>query len=518
VGIRSLLRRRKGVIFTVAILVVAVYLGVNLLAYSLTYKPEACLVCHIMKPYYNNWKASIHSKTSCIDCHPYRPSTIVLSSVRYLTGMYRLPIKSVVNDKECIVCHKPDTTKIVTFRGTPFNHLEHIKNTKRGKALHCTSCHYSVVQSKTHMSVDTNVCTLCHFYTTSPQYNQNCLICHGKQRKDVKIGEVNFSHDSFLKTGARCIECHNQTVSGSGEVPEERCTGCHMEPKSDSRDTTLIHKTHISQGNLNCFACHTSMEHGKDTIHFSRSIDLSCNDCHSSSHDITRDMYMGIGSQLVKDTPSAMYVSRIRCTGCHTLEKSIHGTQVLSKSWEAKKKSCVLCHKPGYDKMAEDMKNSMASFTDNLTKTLSQYRKVIEGRQAPKLYNNNLEKREIELRFLKEARGEHNVKYAFEIGKAIVSGVLEDYKKLGVNEKVLIPDQIAKPDGWCMFCHVTFQPDKPVQIKSLNNIKFDHAMHGEVGAECTKCHDQSQHRLATGPKISACKECHQEMNFSSKGK
>jgi nitrate/TMAO reductase-like tetraheme cytochrome c subunit len=513
VGISSFARRRKGLLLSLGIIIAVGYIGVNLLAYSLTYKPEACLTCHIMKPYYDNWKSSSHNKIGCIDCHPYRPSTIILSSVRYLSGTYRLPLKSSVEDKECILCHKPESTKIVNFRGTPFNHLEHIRKSKRGKNLHCTSCHYSVVQSKTHMDVDVGVCTLCHFYTTPPQYNQNCIVCHGRQRKELKIGEVNFSHESFLTTGARCIECHSQTVTGIGDAPEERCRDCHMEPKTDGRDTTRLHEIHIANGYVNCFKCHTRMEHGKETIHFSRAIDLSCSECHSSSHSAPRDMYMGIGSQSVKDSPSAMYVSRVRCTGCHTLEKSIHGKQVLSKSWEAKKKSCVLCHKPGYDKMVEDLKKGMTAFTDSLAKLVDQYGKALEERKSPAALVDAYRATERDLQFLKEGRGEHNVRYAFEIGKAIVSDVQQGYKKIGVSQKLTIPDQIAKADGFCTFCHATFQPDKELRVKVLKNIKFGHAQHVEMGTECTKCHDQAQHRLGTGLRTAACKECHQDKAF-----
>ncbi len=512
-GIRSLARRRKGLLFTIAIVVVAGYLGINLLAYSLTYKPEACLSCHIMKPYYDNWKGSSHNKVGCIDCHPYRPSTILLSSARYLSGTYRLPLKSSVEDKECILCHRPESTKIVNFRGTPFNHLEHIQKEKRGKNLHCTSCHYSLVQSTNHMDVDVGVCTLCHFYTTPPQYNQNCIVCHGQNRKEVKIGEVNFSHESFLTTGARCIECHSQTVTGVGEIPEERCMECHMEPKGEGRDATRLHEIHISKGYINCFRCHTRMEHGKETIHFSRAIDLACTECHSASHSSSRDMYMGIGGQTVKDTPSPMYVSRVRCTGCHTLEKSVQGKQILSKSWEAKKKSCVLCHRPGYEKMAEDLKKGMTSFTDALAKLVEEYGKTLGERKASPRQAEAYKGIEQDIQFLKEGRGEHNVKYAFEIGKTIVDRVQQGYKGLGVAQKVNIPDQIAKPDGYCTFCHATFQPDKDLRAKSLNNIKFDHPQHVEMGTECTKCHDQSQHRLGSGLKVAACKECHPDKKY-----
>jgi hypothetical protein len=513
VGIRSFVRRRKAVIFLIAIIVVVLYLGLNLLAYGLTYKPEACLACHIMKPYYDNWKSSGHNKVGCIDCHPYRPSTIVFSSVRYLAGTYRLPLKSSVEDKQCTVCHKPESNRIVNFRGTPFNHLEHIQKSKRGKALHCTSCHYSVVQSKTHMDVDVGVCTLCHFYTTPPQYNQNCVICHGMKRKDVKIGEVAFSHESFLKTGARCVECHSETVTGVGEVREERCRECHVEPKAEGRNPTRLHQIHISKAYVNCFRCHERMEHGKETTHFSRSIELSCDECHSTPHAPTRDMYMGMGSSHVKDMPSPMYVSRVRCTGCHTLERSLSGKDALPRSWEAKKKSCVLCHKPGFEKMAEDMKKSMASFTGELTAMLDQYGKTLRERKVPADLMEAYRADQRELQFLKEGRGEHNVKYAFEIGKKITASVQQGYKKLKIGQQPPLPGQISKQDGYCTFCHATYRPEGEIRVKALNNTVFDHALHVETGTECAKCHDPAQHRLGTGLLTSACKECHPDKKF-----
>jgi hypothetical protein len=223
-------------------------------------------------------------------------------------------------------------------------------------------------------------------------------------------------------------------------------------------------------------------------------------------------MYMGIGSPSVKDTPSAMYVSRVRCTGCHSLEKSIQGKQMLSKSWESKKKSCVLCHKPGYDKMAEDMKKGMAAFTDGLTKLVDQYGKVLDERKTPAPLSEDYQAIKGDLRFLLEGRGEHNVKYAFEIGKAIAAKVQEGYKKLGIAQKPAIPEHLAKPDGYCAFCHATFQPDKDLLV-TANHLKFNHRQHVEMDMGCTKCHDPKLHRLNGALLTKACKECHEDMKI-----
>ncbi|HME44794.1 MAG TPA: cytochrome c3 family protein [Syntrophorhabdales bacterium] len=511
-AIGKFVTRKKRLLFTLAIVVVLGYLGINLLAYSLTYKPEACLVCHIMKPFYDNWKASGHNKVSCVDCHPYRPSTIIFSTVRYLSGNYQLPLKSHVQDKECILCHKPDTIKVVSFKETPFNHLEHIKNVKRGKALHCTSCHYALVQSKSHMEVDQNVCMLCHFFVTPAYYNQNCTVCHGEKRKDVKIGEVTFSHESFMKTGSRCIECHSQTVKGTGEVADERCRECHVERSIESRDVTRLHEIHIKKGYITCFNCHGTIEHARETTKFSRAIELACGDCHGELHESTRDMYMGIGAKGVKDEPSGMYSSRIRCTGCHTIEKTIHDDKnVSARAWEAKKTACVACHKEGYERMAEDWKKGMASFTGALQKIVDEYRKTLDQRKGPKDVLTDWDNIEYNMHFLKNGRGEHNIQYAVEIGRNILASVQQGYKRMGIAQKISPPEALAKPDGDCMFCHATYKPEKEIYIKAIST-KFNHSMHVEMGTECTKCHDPKMHRLGGFIKT-GCKECHPDMKL-----
>ena len=509
--IRKFIKRKRRFLLILAAVVVLGYIGANLLAYTLTYKPEACLACHIMKPYYDNWKASTHNKVGCIDCHPYRPGTIVLSSLRYLSGAYRLPLTSKVEDKECILCHKPENIKVVTFRGTPFNHLEHIKQVKRGKALHCTSCHYGMVQTRSHMDVDANVCMLCHFFTTPTLYNQNCTVCHGTKRKDVKIGEVAFSHESFMKTGARCVECHSETVKGSGETSEERCRECHVERKIESRDVTRLHEIHIKQGYITCFKCHETIQHGKETIKYSRAIQLSCNECHASGHSHSQDMYMGIGAHGVKDMPSAMYVSKIRCTGCHVVERSIHTKDVSARAWEAKKKSCVVCHKEGYDRMAEDWKKGMTTFASAMGKIVDDYKKALDQKKGPKELLTDWENIEHNLQLIKDGRGEHNIQYALEIGKNILASIEQGYKKMGVSQKIKAPEAIATPDGVCTMCHNTYRPQKDIVIRSLK-MKFDHAQHVDIGGECTKCHDPKTHRLG-GFNKAACKECHPDMKL-----
>jgi hypothetical protein len=352
---------------------------------------------------------------------------------------------------------------------------------------------------------------LCHFFTTPTLYNQNCTVCHGTKRKDVKIGEVAFSHESFMKTGARCVECHSETVKGSGETSEERCRECHVERKIESRDVTRLHEIHIKQGYITCFKCHETIQHGKETIKYSRAIQLSCNECHASGHSHSQDMYMGIGAHGVKDMPSAMYVSKIRCTGCHVVERSIHTKDVSARAWEAKKKSCVVCHKEGYDRMAEDWKKGMTTFASAMGKIVDDYKKALDQKKGPKELLTDWENIEHNLQLIKDGRGEHNIQYALEIGKNILASIEQGYKKMGVSQKIKAPEAIATPDGVCTMCHNTYRPQKDMVIRSLK-MKFDHAQHVDIGGECTKCHDPKMHRLG-GFKKEACKECHPDMKL-----
>jgi hypothetical protein len=368
-----------------------------------------------------------------------------------------------------------------------------------------------MVQGKGHMDVDKNVCMLCHFYNTSANYNQNCTVCHGEKRKEMKIGETTFSHDLLMKRGARCIECHSETARGTGEAPEERCRECHVDRHLQASDVTRLHDVHINKNYIDCFRCHNPIEHGKDTQKFSKAVTMNCGDCHKDSHGDARSMYMGVGARGVRQMPSGMYLSKIQCTGCHTIERSVHGKNLMARAWEAKKKSCVSCHREGYDKMAEDWKTGMAGFTSGLEKIVEQYGKVLKEKKASAALLADYENIDFNMHYLKDGGGVHNIQYALEIGKVIVASVQKGYKALGVTEKLKVPDQITKQDSACLFCHASFKPEKDIQLKGVAG-KFNHGQHVDMGTECTKCHDPKMHRLG-GFMKGACKECHPEMKL-----
>ena len=78
----------------------ALVLGIGLVALIFAVQasstPTFCGSCHIMKPYYESWKHSKHSKIACVECHispgigaevrkKYEAVSMV---VKYMTGTY----------------------------------------------------------------------------------------------------------------------------------------------------------------------------------------------------------------------------------------------------------------------------------------------------------------------------------------------------------------------------------------------------------------------------------------------
>lgn len=56
---------KKGVLAGILFLVALAILGLT----SLSSTPEACKLCHEMKPYYSSWSRSPHAEVSCPLCH-----------------------------------------------------------------------------------------------------------------------------------------------------------------------------------------------------------------------------------------------------------------------------------------------------------------------------------------------------------------------------------------------------------------------------------------------------------------
>jgi hypothetical protein len=504
----GLLRKHMRVLAALVGALVVLVLLLNLAVSRVAQRSSFCATCHYMAPYVEGWKTSKHAAVDCVRCHPYGSKAVAASTIRYLSGAYNPRPRAEVDDHTCLAsgCHEQRLLKSQeTFRGRiRFDHQVHLTTKPRGIQLRCTSCHNQIVQ-KGHVTVTEQVCYTCHFKGAGPgEAVTGCETCHGSPKQVVEHAGFSFSHQSYLKIGVACSQCHVQVVTGDAEVPKERCAACHVGRENRIQDVQFIHDNHIAKHQVDCQECHSTIRHGK--IKLVEPLEVGCESCHIHQHSLRKLMYIGTGGKLIPDLPSRMFAAQVSCTGCH-----IHITEkgaVLSHEARttAQREACVKCHEPGYDKMYDDWKAAMAKLVQSYGTFLGEAEKQVAGKPVPKKYAGALpEAREAYL-FVKEGRGEHNVEYAVKLAQAGVNRVDSLLQAMDPKAKPIPRDDLlGQKDGYCFpLCHqrLPFKPEVMLEGK-----KLPHQMHVESGVGCGTCHSVSKHKTLAVDRR-ACQACH----------
>ncbi|HZL97760.1 MAG TPA: hypothetical protein VFB91_03525, partial [Terriglobales bacterium] len=249
---KSTVRNHRPIVLAVAV-VVGLLVVFNGAFFVAAYFPNSCRACHYMDPYVDQWKASAHAKVTCIKCHSFSPVFITVTTLKYWTGLYNPRPRADVKDAACLTsgCHEGRIEKGKAKMGNiTFDHQDHMTKLKRGEKLRCTSCHYAIVQGEhivkgSHTQVDTGVCFLCHFKGISAgQALGGCPGCHGTPTKVVEHSGFMFSHESYLKLGVPCRQCHIRVSEGDGKVQDAHCYDCHVGRLDKKADVLAIHRTH----------------------------------------------------------------------------------------------------------------------------------------------------------------------------------------------------------------------------------------------------------------------------------
>lgn len=118
-------------------------------------KPEACINCHIMTPYYATWEHSSHAQwATCNDCHVPHDNIVEKYAFKAVDGLYHAAVftarkepiairareaSSTVIMDNCIRCHTELNTELVKTG------LMCYEDVKDGNAKACWDCHRDVV-------------------------------------------------------------------------------------------------------------------------------------------------------------------------------------------------------------------------------------------------------------------------------------------------------------------------------------------------------------------------------------
>jgi nitrate/TMAO reductase-like tetraheme cytochrome c subunit len=407
---------------------------------EITSQPFFCKSCHYMKPYYNEWKTSSHRKVNCLDCHS-KPGTgnhllmRKFEMVREVVSMAmgRCPPRphAEVDDASCLRsgCHEKRLLKgKVYFKGVTFDHTPHLTMDRRDKKLRCTSCHAQMVMGR-HIAVTEEVCFLCHFknrmQSQEAATSAFCLKCHRIPDGSVRVhnSSKTFNHKEYLKGDVQCCFCHASIVRGDGRVPKVMCFQCHNKPEylAQMGNLEFIHENHITKRKVECFLCHTEIEHSIDTSEHSAPLKNNpyscshdnCGQCHGAAHLASQLLYQGTGGRGMTGAPGPMALTHVACVACH-LSKN-RDTLSLSAGThfpKADRTTCIMCH-------GIDGAGYLTEWDDRIKKAMAAANSALSSAEArsntkPEI-SKAIDDARFNIDFVKDARGVHNIDYALSI-------------------------------------------------------------------------------------------------------
>lgn len=217
------------------------------LIFSLSSSPLFCSSCHNIKPYYLSWKASNHSKVSCLSCHQ-KPGLAGWVETR-LEGLENLRLyiykqkktyQKRVSDSACLDCHQEIKTRVVGEK-IKMSHQEVIT----GK--HCFECHPNRGHEEKKPVALMEHCLPCHL---EKDKKLNCLSCH---RVDIAYNPhanlLNYRLAHLVRR-PNCKYCHQTATL-------RKCNYCHqteMPHPQGWRDGGHAREAFINK--KNCYRCH----------------------------------------------------------------------------------------------------------------------------------------------------------------------------------------------------------------------------------------------------------------------
>jgi nitrate/TMAO reductase-like tetraheme cytochrome c subunit len=515
---RRRISRIARILIPVTILAIILFTVGTVTFVEVSSQPWFCGSCHIMQPYYKSWTTSTHRNVPCIKCHiapgvkaeamqKFQAANMV---VKYFTGAATTRPWAEIQDASCLRsgCHTDRLIEgKVDFKGVQFDHATHLGENRHGMQLHCTSCHSQIVQG-THIAVTEGTCFLCHFKgRPAGQPIGGCIGCHPSPPTVTSPEGFVVNHAQYVKDRIDCLSCHNAVTQGTGAADQARCVSCHNEPARLAKfnDPTMLHSVHVTQHNIACIQCHTSLDH--KIVSLTTNVQLDCKSCHSNVHQDVVKLYAGVGGHGVKTpAPSAMYMARVSCVGCHNAASKTPAHDTIQVANEA---ACMACHGIRYA-------NVLPGWVSQMDRKVRLMQPVVDGAEAAAAQvslgkrtaaDSLLREARANLDFVSAGKGAHNIAYADQLLRASLTLVRQAVARGGLPYTVPKVD-LGPPvsENQCLQCHLGVEQQKG----TFAGRSFDHTAHVlQGGLSCSSCHTSFEHHGGiTLTSAASCDNCH----------
>jgi nitrate/TMAO reductase-like tetraheme cytochrome c subunit len=388
--------------------------------------------CHVMRPHYDEWKVSSHHDVPCVECHlppredpQFYPDFRALGQVAsYLTRTYRKYTRAEVEDTSCLRdgCHSRRLLegRVTYAADITFNHTPHLQQLRRGKILHCTTCHARNVMGE-HISVVHETCFICHLKGDRRRlYTAQCVLCHQAEKLSIKDAGGGFSHDPYLQRAVPCESCHDGVINGKGQLDEESCDRCHGPSGPDAlrKPPETLHQIHVTDHKVECGICHQPIRHEMEDT--AARISTDCNSCHISRHAGITNMYRGTGAVGVHTEQSPMFKAGVACVGCHRLSSSTVPSEPRLKgdTFVTIDKACSQCHGMDMSEQLERWNAGIAAAFKQTQNALKRAEVYVESLKDSGVHPDAelvLEKARHNILFVRASSPIHNSAYAVAI-------------------------------------------------------------------------------------------------------
>ena len=520
--VSSFFKRHK-IVSAVSGIIIVVWLLSNTIFLALSGNANTCASCHIMQPYINEWKTSVHSGVKCTTCHDLGFNYFTRLEFQTLTGMYNPHPVAVVSDSACLKCHPlKDISKPVFYKNMVyFDHAKHVGKSVREMLLTCETCHPSVTHGSHMKVVDEDACISCHFIgAPRGEAITGCPSCHGSPTKTVDLHGMTFNHKSYLTKGLQCNQCHLDVIKGKGSVPRDRCHKCHEDRSYKYNNPVFVHNTHVTKEHLTCGKCHRPMYHGE--IHMIQALESNCTDCHQDRHNYQREMYMGMGATDTTNMPDSMFLSQVSCEGCHPNKlraNSVNQNVSKAKNLRETAHACVECHGRPYDKLmyhwiatGNNMLNYVSSVINKTDTAISKAAVTGSKKHEARMLMQHARFNE---RFVSFSRPSHNIRYTQQILMNSLGFVDKAAAVTGIGSMTQNkPVSLQSAGASCaVLCHNTLGMPKTIKFETLG-VNFPHDFHMSLGLDCSACHP-TDHSMAMNIKVDTCANCHHQDKSTS---